>query len=162
MDPEGGNPFWTDEGRAAGIALHRWLRFLIDGRVSVKKPDPRIADKVAGIYKFIRETGFKPVGGEEPLYDPETGVACMPDMWGYIGPWTWVIDMKAGAKLPAHVLQTACQKIVLKANGFNAQKRGSLYLKNMDYRLEEHGNPQDRLRWLWQVSEYKKLIKEMA
>ena len=141
------NKFYTDEGRAEGIALHKWLRFLVTGRIPSTPPDPRIAGRVEGIKKFIKDTGVRFVGGEVPRYDPATRVACMKDLWAYLGPWAWVIDAKRGAKIPAHRLQTACQKIVLTANDFRPQKRGALYLRDGDYRLDEHTDRIDETNW---------------
>lgn len=155
------NPFYTASGRERGIALHLYLQFMVKGG-NPAAPDPRIADKVEGIRRFIRDTGFKIVGGEEPRYCPASGYACTPDLWGFIGNWSWVIDMKSGAKQPYHALQTAAQLVALKANGFRAQKRGALYLKNKGYRLVEHDNPQDIPVWLNHAHRYHNLKKEAA
>jgi hypothetical protein len=141
------NKFYTEEGRVEGQALHKWLRFLVTVRTPSSPPDPRIAGRVAGIRKFIKESGIRFVGGESPRYDPRTRVACTKDLWGYIGPWAWVIDAKRGSKLASHRLQTACQKIVLTANDFRPQKRAALYLKDGDYRLDEHTEPIDEKNW---------------
>ncbi len=151
------NPFYTTAGRDRGISLHEWLAFLVRGKNPANPPDPRIADKVESIRAFIRDTGFKIIGGEEACYCPEHNYACTPDLWGFIVPWSWVIDMKSGAFQAYHSAQTATQKIALRANGFNAQKRGALYLKkNKKYRLEEHTDRKDLDRWLYTVSQYHK------
>ncbi len=141
------NKFYTEEGRAEGVALHRWLRFLVTGRIPPTPPDPRIAGRVEGINKFIRDTKLILVGGETPRYDPVTRAACTKDLWCYIGGWAWVIDAKRGSRLASHRLQTACQKIVLTANDFRPQKRGALYLKNGDYKLDEHTDCVDEKNW---------------
>ena len=141
------NPFYTEEARAEGIALHKWLRFLVTGRTPSSPPDPRISGRVEGIKKFIKDTGVRFVGGEAPRYDPATRCACTKDLWAYIGNWSWVIDAKRGARLPSHKLQTACQSIVLRANDFRPQKRAALYLRDGDYRFDEHTNPADLDNW---------------
>src|SRR3990167_523411 len=149
------NIFYTNAGREEGIALHQWLHFLAQNKIPKTLPDQRIAGRVDGIKNFIRDTGFKFVGGEEPKYDPVVRFATTPDIWGAIGIWTWTIDCKRGAKTKTHALQTAAQKIALSANGFRAQKRGALYLKeNGDYRLEEHTDPLDERRWAALVGAY--------
>lgn len=148
------NPFYTDQGREEGVAIHQWLNFLVQGKVSKQKPDERIAGRVAGIMKFISDTGFKIVGGEAPLYDPVHRFACTPDMWGYLGKTSFVIDAKRGAKLPSHRLQTAAQTMALRANGFRALKRASLYLRDGDYKLEQHDDMMDLARWGIFVSTY--------
>jgi hypothetical protein len=141
------NPFHTEDGRSQGVALHEWLGFLVRGKEPKTLPDLRIAGRVLGIKKFIRNSGIKLTGGEEPRYDPATGVACTPDLWGHIGHWAYVVDAKRGAKQKSHRLQTACQSIVLRANDFRTQKRAALYLKDNDYRLEQHDDPEDETRW---------------
>lgn len=148
------NPFHTDDGREEGVALHLWLQFLVKGKEPKTAPDPRIAGRVEGIKKFIRDTGFKIAGGEQPMYDPINRYACTPDLFGHIGKTAFVIDAKRGAKLPSHRLQTAAQTIALRANGFRAQKRAALYLRNGDYRLEEHTDSRDLARWSIFVSTY--------
>ena len=148
------NPFYTDSGREEGIALHKWLRHIAQGKPILTKPDERIAGRVEAILKFIAETGFKFAGGEEPRYDPVNRFACTPDLWGYIGSWTWDLDAKRGEELPHHRLQTAAQSIALAANGFRAQKRGCLYLKDGSYRLKEHIDSRDIPAWKQIVSTY--------
>ena len=154
------NPFYTDDGREQGVALHLWLGFLVRGKTPSSAPDPRIAGRVRGIQKFIRNSGAKFVGGEEPRYDPETGVACTKDLWCYIGAWSYVVDAKRGAKLKSHRLQTACHKIVLNANEFRPQKRAALYLRDDDYRFDEHSDREDETRWRAIVSAYHVMTPE--
>jgi hypothetical protein len=148
------NPFYTDEGKEEGKALHLWLNFLARGKTPKAKPDPRIAGRVEGIKKFIKDTKFEILGGEVPLYDPINRSCCTPDMWGMIRAFLWVIDAKRGAKLKAHRLQTAAQSIALRANGVRVDKRGALYLRDEDYRLDEHVGSQDERRWTQIVSTY--------
>ena len=141
------NPHHTEQGRAEGVALHLWLGFLVRGKVPKTAPDPLISGRVEGIKKFIIDTRFKIIGGEEPRYDPVTNAACTKDLWGHIGLWSIVIDAKRGAKQLSHRLQTACQKICLAANDFRAQKRAALYLRDGDFRLDEHSGPEDEKNW---------------
>jgi hypothetical protein len=141
--------FWTDDGKEQGKALHKWLLFLASGRDTDQPVEIELAGRVAAIRKFIKDTKFRLSFGETPQYDAATDTACTPDIWGYIGPWAWVIDAKRGAKMKIHELQTACQKIALASySRFHAQKRGSLYLMdNGDYRLVEHTDRADEQRW---------------
>lgn len=141
------NPYYTEEGRDKGTSLHKWLNILARGKTAKAEPDPRIAGKVKGIEKFLRESGFKYAGGERPLYDPETQTACSPDLWGHLGLWSVVIDAKAGGKLKIHGLQTACQRLALIQNEFRPQKRYGLYLRYNGYRLVEHSDPRDDSMW---------------
>ena len=141
------NDFHTEEGRAQGVALHKWFIFLASGKAPNTRPDERIAGRVEGIRKFLAASPFNLTDGEKPRYDPVTDTACTPDVWGQRGIWSWVIDAKRGAKTKVHALQTACQKIALRSNEFDAQKRGALYLRDGGYRLDEHTDPADLTRW---------------
>ena len=141
------NPFWSDTGREIGIALHAWLLHLAELKPEVAEPDPRIAGKVGGIRKFLRESGFKFQFGEVPQYDPVSRYACTPDLCGHLGNFSVNIDAKAGAAHKSHVLQLAAQRIALKAGGFHVQKSFSLYLKNNDYRLVEQDTREHEPRW---------------
>lgn len=148
------NNFYTAAGREEGSALSEWALFLAQGMTPSEAPDPRIAGRVAGIVKFMSESGFKFSGGELPLFDPDARFAATPDIWGHIGGVSWVIDVKRGTKQKWHPLQTAAQAIALRANGFKVQKRGNLYLKDGGYRLDEHTDPSDESRWKILVQAY--------
>lgn len=148
------NPYYTDEGRAEGNALHQWVLFLAQGLVPKADPDPRIAGRVSGARKFFAESRFVFVGGEEPQYDPATNCACTPDLWGHLGAFAVVIDVKRGGRELWHPLQTAAQKLALTAGGFRVQKRHNLYLKDGDYRLVEHTDKDDETRWKALVTAY--------
>jgi len=141
------NPFHTAEGRDRGISVHKWFHFLASGKVPKALPDERIRGKVEGIKKFLLDTRFMLHAAEEPQYDTENRTACTPDAWGHIGVWPWLIDVKSGGKTKTHALQTACQTLALRANGFQPQKRGALYLKNGGYKLIEHTDRLDLDRW---------------
>lgn len=148
------NPFWTDSGRAEGSAISLWVNFLGQGKEPATSPDERIAGRVDGYRKFLSDTQFKWEGGELPLFEPVSRFCCMPDFWGYLGNFAAVVEVKRGAKLPTHKLQTAAQSLALKANGFQVQRRYCLYLKDGGYRLEEHQDPQDENRWRVLCSAY--------
>jgi len=148
------NPFYTEEGREEGIALHKWLIFLASGRESKKAPDERIAGRVEGIRKFLRETRFQFAGGEKPLLVEATRWACTPDLWGSIGGRSCLIEAKRGKKMPYHRLQTAAQQIALRANDWKVIDRIALYLKDGGYNLEKHDDLADEYRWLSVVAGY--------
>lgn len=141
------NKFYTKDGREEGVALHEWLLFLAQGNEPENNPDPRIAGRVEGVKKFIRESGFVFSGGEVALYEPTLGYCCTPDIWGHIGGIPYVIDAKGGAKKKFHKAQTAAQRLALRPSGFVAQKRAALYLMDGDYRLEGHDDVSDEVRW---------------
>lgn len=143
----GDNPFYTEEGRAEGVAIHQWAIFLASGQEPDESPDDRIAGRVEGYRKFLRESGFSFKGGEEPVYHSSLVYACTPDPYGDLNGVLSVIDIKRGSKEPWHPLQTAAQKMALASNGIFAQNRYGLYLMDGDYRLIPHTDKADEMRW---------------
>lgn len=148
------NAFYTPQGREEGNALHTWLLFLAQGQEASEAPDDRIAGRVEGIRKFLRESSFKFVGGETIQYCAGLGYCCKPDLWGSIGGRTCVIEAKRRAAQKWHPLQTAAQRFALAVNEFSARQRFGLYLKDGDYRLIEHTDTKDEKRWMSIVSAY--------
>lgn len=142
-----GNAFYTEAGRAEGDALHLWLNFLGQGNEPDIDPDPRIAGRVEGIRKFMRESGFSYLGGERCVYAYRGDFCCKPDLWGEIGGRPSIVEAKRGAKLPWHRLQTAAQYLALNDSGEVILDRYALYLKDGDYRLEAHRDKEDMRRW---------------
>ena len=154
------NPFYTHEGREKGIAIHAWGSFHAQGKTATAEPDERIRERVEQVKRFLSETKFVLAGTERSMYDPVNGFACTPDLYGSIGLWQWVIDLKSGGKVKSHPLQTAAQAIALKANGFRPQKRGAAYLKDGTYRLVEHSDIMDEVHWKAIVAGYHLMTPE--
>ena len=148
------NPFYTPDGRDQGTALHQWLLFLAQGKEPADLPDERIAGRVEGIRKFLRESDFKFQGGEQPMFDKSIRFCCTPDLWGNMAGARCVIDAKRGAKLKHHALQTAAQKLALASNGIHCRDRYTLYLKDGGYKLEQHTDANDMGRWQAIVAAY--------
>ena len=140
------NKFYTESGRERGTAVHAWASHIAQGKTTATAPDARIADRVDAFRTFLDWSGFKTAVTEVPMYDPASNYACTPDLFGHMGVWAWVLDLKTGAKQKTHALQSAAQKIALAANGYRAQKRGSVYLKSK-HKIDEHSDPQDEPRW---------------
>lgn len=141
------NPFWTEDGREEGKAIHLWLHHLARGKTFFSPPDPRIAGRVEGIKKFLQDTKFKLAFGEMPQYDPVSRFATTPDLVGNIGLFTVNIDAKRGSPQKWHVLQLAAQRIALIAGGFRPQKSFGLYLGEEAYRLVEQDVVKHEPRW---------------
>lgn len=150
------NPHWTEEGKAEGIALHKWLLFLAQGGDfdSVYPPHESIAERVEGIRKFLKDHDFEFVGGETKLYHAGLGFCCTPDLHGFLDGTAAVVEMKGGARMKRHRLQTAAQALALAENGFNASRRIGLYLKDGDYTPEEHDDDEDFECWKAIVAGY--------
>lgn len=148
------NPFHTEGGRDEGTALAQWTIFLAKGEEPAEAPDARIAGRLEGFRKFLTDSGFSFEGGEEPVYHPSLVYCCTPDLYGSLGGARCVIDTKRGAKEPWHPLQTAAQKMALGANGIICLNRYSLYLKDGDYRLDQHKDKSDEDRWTALVTAY--------
>lgn len=141
------NNFYTEFGRDRGTAIHAWVRFLAEGNEASELPDPRISGYLAQFQKFIQESGFKFKGGEEPVYHPSLVYATTPDLYGDLNGVLTVIDVKGGAKESWHPVQTAAQKLALAAQMVPIVNRYSLYLKEDSYRLVQHTDKADEMRW---------------
>ena len=148
------SPFYTEAGRDEGKALHAWFLFLAQGQEPEEAPDDRIAGRVEGIRKFLRESGFKLEGGETPQGSLALGYATTPDLWGQLAGARSVIDAKRGAEVSWHPLQTAAQRIALAHAGVHCLNRYALYLRDGDYRLEPHRDRLDEKRWREVVNGY--------
>jgi len=146
--------FWTDDGRKQGTAIHHWTLFLASGYKSGNEPEPEIAGRVEGFKKFLYESRFIFMGGENILYEPNLRYCCKPDLYGHLGTTAVVIEVKRGAIMKSHAIQTAAQKIALAASGFRAHARYGLYLSDGGYRLIEHTDKEDETRWRAIVAAY--------
>jgi hypothetical protein len=147
------NPFWTAAGRDEGTALHQWIAFIATSPYPADdEPDPRIAGRVAGFRKFVKEFHFTAAGAEEIQHEPTLGYCCTPDLWGYMptalpGSPRVLVECKRGARAKTHRLQTAAQSLALEARGFAVQERYALYLKDGGYSLERHDDDEDFEHW---------------
>lgn len=148
------NPFYTDDGRDEGTALHAWIIFLASGNEPNTEPDPRIAGRVAGFRKFLADSGFKFEGGEKPMRSRALGYCCTPDIYGQMGGARSLIEAKRGAEEGWHRLQTQAQKIALAENGIICRDRYALYLRDGDYRLKKHEDKTDEAKWRALVNGY--------
>ncbi len=148
------NPFWTEEGRDEGKALHQWFAFLAKGQEPEDEPDARIAERVWSFRQWLRSSKFVCVGAEIPQYEPTLGYACTPDLWGFIGKTPVLAECKRGAPMKRHRLQTAAQAIALEANGFPVSERYALYLTDSKPIPELHDDEEDFECWKTTVSAY--------
>lgn len=150
------NPYWTERGRDEGTHLHACCALLLEHDLDWQSVDAAVMPRVRGFEKFLADTSFKPADAyvEKPQYEATLGYACTPDWPGSLGNWAVVIEGKRGAKSKIHQLQTAAQKLALRANGFKAEKRYGLYLRDFDYRLEEHTNRADETMWPFFVAAF--------
>lgn len=149
------NGFWTEEGRVKGTAVHDFALFLAQGNELAEPPDERIAGKVRGFRKFLEESCFKFVGGEERLFDPILGYCGKPDLWGSISGRTCLIDVKNGGKLKTHALQLAAYSNLLSQPWLKPQDRFGLYLKDDGYSLVKYDDKNDFHYWNALVLAYK-------
>ncbi len=141
------NPFWTDAGREEGTALHQWVEFLATSPYPpTDAPDPRIAGRVEGFRKFLRDTKFTCAGAERIQFEPDLRYCCKPDLWGCFGTVKAVVEVKRGAKAKVHKLQTAAQALAL-ATELPIEARYALYLKDGEYSLEVHDDDEDYECW---------------
>lgn len=137
-----------------GTALHSWFLFLCQGQEPDAPPDERIAGRVAGIQKFLRDTQFRFVDGEKPLLCDNPLFATTPDAWGYLGDDACLVELKRSAKAKWHPLQTAAEAMAIAQAGFKVSRRLNLYLRDGNYVLDEHRDREDFSRWRAIVNGY--------
>lgn len=118
----------SEECRWRGKVVHEAIRLENKGTLD---PDS-VAEEMRGYldsYRyFLRVTGFKVIGYEQPLFDSAFG--CMPDLWGQLYGLDTIIELKTGPVPKWAAIQTALQARALKnALGFIAVKRFGLQLK---------------------------------
>jgi hypothetical protein len=124
-----GSDFFDEESRVRGQLVHK-ARFLVDEHapeaetledvLEVMDLGETIQPYVAGWVWFKRETGFKPIGHEQPMCLPDLNVCGTPDVWGlYPSGKLVLIDTKGwksqGSRPKrAAEIQTAGYKLMLK------------------------------------------------
>lgn len=149
------SPFYTEDGRKQGTAIHSWMLFLAQGNTAKIQPEQEIAGRIEGFKKFLYESRFKFLGGEDIQFEPNLRYCCKPDLYGQLGTTNVVIEVKRGAVMKSHLIQTVAQSLALKAGGFRVHARYALYLKDSgDYRLIEHTDKEDETRWKAIVGAY--------
>lgn len=119
--------------REIGKAVHLASRFFDEDDLDDATIDPAIVGYIAGYRRFRAESGFQPVGWEQPLANLRHGYAGTPDRWGMLNYYRTVIDLKTVYTLNVRTvaLQIAggYHELLHEAVGFRPQRHYALHLR---------------------------------
>lgn len=129
----------TEDHRFRGQAVHTACRLINTGQYSEAGTHPKIVPYARAFQQFVLETGYKSIGGEEPMGSAELGYAGTPDDWGWVGDELWLIDLKSGVapglvglQLAAYrkLMQSAYPNLVIsKMRALQLEKDGRMKVK---------------------------------
>jgi len=144
------NGSWFSEYAACrGAALHLATAFLDRNELEESSVDGAIAGRLDAYRHFKEDTGFKPTHIEHILYSDKWKCAGTADRLGVLSENLILLDLKSGAALPWHSLQTAAYQMMALERGHAVTKRFGLELRdNGTYRLREHKDAMDLARFL--------------
>jgi len=105
----------------------------------------RTAQSVLLFGNFVADMQPELIASEWRLYSSIYGYAGTIDLVVRMRGWVWVIDLKTGFPYPAVDLQTAAYAQLVKENRSDLPivRRGALYLRDKQYRLDPHESPDD-------------------
>jgi hypothetical protein len=154
-------------GDPATMTLAAWRGSLIHAATqSVDQGvDPRVSEEalagyIAAYADFCSTHLFVPSPDwtEQPICDPDLGVAGTPDRVGFIGEHLigTVLDLKTGEPDPATAVQLAAYRFMLRANNFPVAHRLSVHLRpNGKFRVHEYTDSGDEAAFLAAVTIYR-------
>lgn len=160
--------WYTDYGRDRGRIVHKVCHFHDVGILDEDSVDPVIVPRWEAYKKFLKETGFKVIMSEKPVYSLKYKFGAIPDKFGLLFGKHADIDLKTGTLEPWIALQTAAQVIALREYGNYGDadpgviNRFGLQLRDDgDYRLKEYKDWHDTQMFLSALAcyQWKKNIK---
>lgn len=104
----------SEDARWRGQVVHHGIRLLNEGVLDWETVDPALAGYIRSYEHFLKGTGFKILGYEEPMMGQGYGV--IPDLWGLLNNVTTVVELKTGPVPKWAALQTALQAAAIKLN----------------------------------------------
>jgi hypothetical protein len=151
------SPYYTEEGRAEGQALHEACALRNRGPLDFAHLatvwPAKLVLRARAVDRFYSETGFKAEAIERIVYDPTLDYAGTLDACGLLlGRYT-VVDWKRGGPLPQQRLQTAAYKRAGVSCGLPIEARCTVHLNDDGkYKLVWHDDAGDEKRWAAIVS----------
>ena len=121
---------------------------------------------VDGFVRFLADTHYEQLGGEQPLADLDLGIAGTLDSYGWLNGWCIVVDFKTAISLhlKAAALQVHAYSLLLKATGALGWRAGdptphiegyyALQLKPGAYKLVDVHRPGVHQVWLAAIEEF--------
>jgi hypothetical protein len=132
--------YYTEEGREIGRAVHAGIHDLeLGGAAASEFSNPKILHRLDEYLRFKSDKDFRVKKVEQIYGDPAGRYACKIDLLGTFGeaPQLCLVEVKCGAVMAWHQLQTAGQKRNIIDEG--AIRRFALYLPAEGrYNLKEH------------------------
>ena len=106
----GVNPFWTEEGREFGKAVHAAIHYHAEGDLDFDALDDTVKPRLDAYINFRTEMDFSPELVEQPLYSRAPRYAGTPDQ---VQLGRAVVDFKTGSIAPETALQLAAYDMLL-------------------------------------------------
>ena len=142
-----------------GSFVHYAVELLLKGELDWDSLDERIVGYVRAAERFIKDTGFKPICIEKPLYHPDWGYAGTGDVVGTIDGREIVADWKSGIVSSWVKWQTGAYAELYRVNGIaNPMERmGIQLMDDGKYKATETWtNPNDLNEFLCFLTTYKR------
>lgn len=132
--------YYTEESREVGRAVHASIHDIeLGGAAANEFTSSRILNRIDEYLRFKSDKDFRVRRVEQIYGDPAGRYACKIDLLGTFGevPVLSLVEVKCGAELPWHRLQTSGQKRCIVDVGL--VRRFALYLPFKGrYNLKEH------------------------
>lgn len=136
--------YYTEMGRDIGSAVHAGIHDIeVGGAAAIEFSNVKILHRLDEYVRFKGDKDFRVLYAERILLDPGQRYACKIDLWGQFGDSTTkaLVEVKCGAELAWHKLQTAGQRRCLPPE---PTRRFALYLPATGrYSLKEHTDRAD-------------------
>jgi hypothetical protein len=139
------SPEILERKRALGVYVHECVEAVNDGTLDDGALHPTAAPYVAAYRKFLTETQFVLIAGEQLMGHPTLRYAGRSDLYGLIGAKPSLVDVKTTAALsPAVGPQTAGYGALHAEAGQPVEARYGLQLRpDGTYRFQRYSDPQD-------------------
>jgi len=135
--------FFTEESRIRGTAVHEAIKSIY--QIDDYNLDIQYQGYIDAFLKFLKDTDFKMILSETPLYHPFFRYAGTPDLFGMMNGKETVVEIKTGANSPVYQLQTAAQQeLINSSQRVKCNQRRVLQLnKDSTYRIHIHTGVND-------------------
>jgi hypothetical protein len=134
--------YYTEEGREVGRAVHAGIHDIeMGGAAAGEFTNLKILSRIDEYMRFKSDKDFRVRRVEQIYADPAGRYACKIDLLGTFGESTTgaLVELKCGAELPWHRLQTGGQRRCIIDDSFGTIRRFALYLPLKGrYNLKEH------------------------
>lgn len=121
-----------EHARQVGQAIHAAIKLHNADDLVVESLDLEIVLRFEAWLAFVKDTGFRVRGFEQPMGSNIYQYGGTPDLWGEMGGHPWLPDIKATAVIaPSVAVQTAAYRQLLTENSAPSAKprRAALHLR---------------------------------